>query len=168
MSIKLNTGRVPFPIEFDNGDKATIYINPNDPDLGTRLIASREKISQKIDEIKFDEFSFEDGITSQINTMHDLYNLPKEEADKIEANARVISKVIEKTKQIVCEELDAAFDAKVSEVAFKYCSPFAIVDGEYFVTSFITVLGEAIQRYKEQHQSNMANKYNKYVGKHLK
>ena len=33
MAMKLSTGKVAFPIEFDNGAKETIYFNPNDPDL---------------------------------------------------------------------------------------------------------------------------------------
>jgi hypothetical protein len=35
--MKLSTGKVAFPIEFDNGDKQTIYFNPNDPDLMIRM-----------------------------------------------------------------------------------------------------------------------------------
>ena len=37
MAMKLSTGKVAFPIEFDNGAKETIYFNPNDPDLFVRF-----------------------------------------------------------------------------------------------------------------------------------
>ena len=47
VAIKLNTGKVAFLIEFDNGDNQNIYFNPNDPDLATRLIASKDKIQKK-------------------------------------------------------------------------------------------------------------------------
>ena len=35
--MKLSTGKVAFPIEFDNGDKQNIYFNPSDPDLAIRM-----------------------------------------------------------------------------------------------------------------------------------
>ena len=42
--MKLSTGKVAFPIEFDNGDKAVIYFNPNDRGI-------QEKIGGKITSI---------------------------------------------------------------------------------------------------------------------
>ena len=55
MAMKLSTGKVAFPIEFDNGDKDCIYFNPNDPDLATRLIESKDKIQKRIEEMNFDD-----------------------------------------------------------------------------------------------------------------
>ena len=51
MAMKLSTGKVAFPIEFDNGDKAVIYFNPNDPDLMIRIKNFNENVSKKIAEL---------------------------------------------------------------------------------------------------------------------
>ena len=50
MAMKLSTGKVAFLIEFDNEDRDCIYFNPNDPDLATRLIDSKDKIQKRIEE----------------------------------------------------------------------------------------------------------------------
>ena len=54
--MKLNTGKIAFPIEFDNGDIQNIYFNPSDPELGTRLIKAKDLISSRIEEINMDDF----------------------------------------------------------------------------------------------------------------
>ena len=46
--MKLSTGKVAIPIEFDNGDKQNIYFNPNDPDLMIRMNNLGEKVHEKI------------------------------------------------------------------------------------------------------------------------
>ena len=49
--MKLSTGKIAFPIAFDNGEKETIFFNPNDPNLAIRLNAAGEKIQEKINEL---------------------------------------------------------------------------------------------------------------------
>ena len=44
MAMKLSTGKIAFPIEFDNGDKDCIYFNPNDPNLSIRLKDFQDKL----------------------------------------------------------------------------------------------------------------------------
>ena len=44
MAMKLSTGKVAFPIEFDNGAKETIYFNPNDPDLFVRFSILKKEL----------------------------------------------------------------------------------------------------------------------------
>ena len=51
MAIKLNTGKVAFPIEFDNGDSVNIFFNPNDPDLFVRFSEFEKRMSEKIKDI---------------------------------------------------------------------------------------------------------------------
>ena len=57
MAMKLSTGKVAFPIEFDNGDKQSIFYFPMNATLQQGLIASKDKIKTKrIEEMKFDDF----------------------------------------------------------------------------------------------------------------
>ena len=58
MAMKLNTGKVAFPIEFDNGDKQTIYFNPNDPDLMVRFSNFETNLSSRIE--KFKDFELDE------------------------------------------------------------------------------------------------------------
>ena len=44
MAMKLSTGKVAFPLQFDNGDVENIFINPHDAGLQAR-IRNFEKIS---------------------------------------------------------------------------------------------------------------------------
>ena len=46
--MKLSTGKVGFPIEFDNGDKAVIYFNPNDRGIQERIKGFEESIEKRI------------------------------------------------------------------------------------------------------------------------
>lgn len=55
--------------------------------------------------------------------------------------------------QIVYDAVDYAFGNKISDKVFKYCSPFAVVDGEYFMMHFfnkITPVLESIIRDKQK------------------
>ena len=49
--MKLSTGKVAFPIEFDNGDKAVIYFNPNDRGIQERIKGFEASIEKRIKEI---------------------------------------------------------------------------------------------------------------------
>lgn len=57
--MKLNTGKIPFHIEFDNGDKDCIYFNPNDPDLALRLKALGERLKESVGEVSESEEDLE-------------------------------------------------------------------------------------------------------------
>ena len=115
--MKLNTGKVAFPIEFDNGDVQNIYFNPNDPDLAVRMKDFRRKVEER---------------TKNIDDLQLKPDGSAEDEEKIE--------VIREIQNILCEELDAAFDSPVSAVVFKYCSPFAAVNGDFFVMHFLSSL----------------------------
>ena len=66
MAMKLSTGKVAFPIEFDNGDKDCIYFNPNDPNLSIRLTDFQDKITERLKE--FDDIEFVKVNTDNINS----------------------------------------------------------------------------------------------------
>ena len=136
MAMKLNTGKVSFPIEFDNGEKEVIYFNPNDPDLFVRFTDFEKRVEEKLKDI--DDFDLSvDGT-------------PKNE------------ELIEKFKginKVICEELDVAFASNISNVIFKYCSPFAIVNGDYFLIQFVRAIRPEI----EKHNKKLLSRGHKFI-----
>lgn len=138
--MKLSTGKVAFPIEFDNGDKQEIYFNPSDPDLMIRMKNLDAKVQEKINEMDDIELT-NDGKPVQFWQVD----------------------AFEKMQNILKEELDFAFGGSVSDVVFKHCSPFAIIGGEYFVVQFI----EAITPEIEKHIKKAKNDADKRMAKHI-
>lgn len=143
--MKLSTGKVAFPIEFDNGDKQTIYFNPNDPDLMIRMNNFEGKVQDKIKELDDVELS-EEGKPTQIS--------------QIEA--------FEKMQNILKEELDYAFGGSVSEAVFKHCSPFAIVGGQYFVVQFIEAITPEIEKHIKKANADVQKRMAKHIDKYKK
>ena len=167
--MKLSTGKVAFPIEFDNGDKDCIYFNPNDPELGTRILSARENITNRIDAINFNDVVLEnDGETPKISSVNDFMKLTKEEEDKIIKKAEITSSTISEAKNIICDELNKAFDSDISSVVFKHCSPFAIVNGEYFIIQFLSAITPEIQKMVNKSNAEAEKKMAKHINKYIK
>ena len=139
--MKLNTGKVKFLVEFDNGDKDFIYFNPNDPNLSIRLINLEEKIMTRIKEL--DDIQL------------------KPDGSSIVENFR-------KLQEVLLEELDIAFGGKISSIVFKHCSPFAIVGGEFFITQFIEAIKPEIQKQIKKTNSEIEKKMSKHLDKYKK
>ena len=143
--MKLSTGKVAFPIEFDNGDRQNIYFNPNDPDLMVRMRNFESKVSDKIKGLEDVELS-EEGKPTQIAQID----------------------TFEKTQNILKEELDFAFGGSVSEVVFKHCSPFAIVGGEYFAIQFIKAITPEIEKHIKKANADVEKRMAKHLDKYKK
>ena len=149
MAMKLSTGKVAFPIEFDNGDKDCIYFNPNDPNLAVRFTEFQDKVNERLKEFE------------------DVDLTPDGEPEDFEFIER-----FKKMQAVLFEELDKAFDSKVSEIVFKHCSPFAIVQGDYFIMHFIEAISPEIEKNikksnaeAEKRMAKHTAKYSKYMKK---
>lgn len=145
MAMKLSTGKVAFPIEFDNGAKETIYINPNDPDLFVRFSNFEKRVEDKLKDI--DDFELS--------------------ADGTPNNEELLEK-FESINKVICEELDVAFASNVSSVVFKYCSPFAIVGGEYFLIQFVQAIRPEIEKHNKKANADLQKKMAKHIDKYTK
>lgn len=143
--MKLSTGKVAFPIEFDNGDKDCIYFNPNDPQIAVRMNDLQDKIKEKIKGLDDIDLNNEGN--------------PKE-TDKISQFKKMI--------EIFYEEFDYAFGGDVSAVVFKYCSPFAIINGEYFVFQFLNAITPEIKKHIDKASADRDKKMAKYLDKYKK
>ena len=140
MAIQLSTGKVKIELIFDNDEKDYIYFNPNDPDLYVRMTQFQENLEnylKNIEDVELDE-----------------NGNPKENS------------AIEKYKNFrekLYEELDKAFDSKISHIVFKKCSPFAIINGDYFIMQFVEGIIPEIQK----HQAQATEEAKKKMAKHL-
>ena len=143
--MKLNTGKVAIPIEFDTGDVENIYFNPSDPDFAVRLkkmMANLEKYAENIQDIELDENG---------NPINDSF---------LEKFAEVQEKLM--------QEIDGAFKSEVSKVVFKHCSPFALINDEHFVTQFFSAITPVIQMHIEKATKESTERKNKHIGKYAK
>lgn len=140
MAMKLSTGKIAFPIEFDNGDKETIYFNPNDPGLAIRMNECGSKITKRIEEIaetkKDTEFSDIEGI--------------------------------DEVQKAVCEEVNWAFGSDVSSKVFKHCSPFALIDGNFFILNFLDAVTPEITKQIEKSSAQFKANVEKHLSKYSK
>ena len=145
MSMKLSTGKVAFPIEFDNGAKEIIYFNPNDPNLAIRLKDLQENVNKKMSEIEDIKLN-NDGTPTDMKVIDDF----------------------EKIQNVLCNELDIAFGGDISSVVFKYCSPFAIVNGDYFLIQFIEAIKPEIEKHIKKANADVEKKMAKHLDKYKK
>ena len=145
MAMKLSTGKVAFPIEFDNGDKDCIYFNPNDPNLAIRLKNLQENVNNKISEIEDIKLN-NDGTPADMKVIDDF----------------------EKIQNVLCNELDIAFGGEISSIVFKYCSPFAIVNGDYFLIQFIEAIKPEIEKHIKKANADVEKKMAKHLDKYKK
>jgi hypothetical protein len=143
--MKLSTGKVAFPIEFDNGDKGCIYFNPNDPDLMIRMKNLESRMLERTKDLEDVELTA-DGKPAQIS--------------QIEA--------FETMQNILKEELDIAFGGEVSGTVFKHCSPFAIINGEYFFEQFVKAIKPEIERHIKSANAESEKRMAKHIGKYRK
>lgn len=143
--MKLSTGKVAFPIEFDNGDKDCIYFNPNDPNLAIRLKDFQENVNKKMGEIEDIKLN-NDGTPEDMKVIDDF----------------------EKIQNVLCNELDIAFGGEISSIVFKYCSPFAIVNGDYFLIQFIEAIKPEIEKHIKKANADVEKKMAKHLNKYAK
>jgi hypothetical protein len=145
MAINLSTGKVKIEIVFDGEEKEYIFFNPNDPNLYVRMS------------------EFQENLDNYLKTIEDV------ELDK-SGNPKDVS-ALEKYKCFsnkLYEELDNAFDSPISNVIFKRCSPFAIVEGEYFIMQFVEGIIAEIKKHQEKATKEAEIKMAKHLEKYKK
>lgn len=143
--MKLNTGKIAFLIEFDNGDKQNIYFNPNDPDLAIRMK------------------DFQGKVEARTKDLEDLKLKPDGTPEDVEA-----IEGFRKIRNILCEELDVAFNGEISAVVFKHCSPFAVVNGDYFIMQFIEAIKPEIEKHIKKANEQVEQKMQKHIANYIK
>ena len=145
MAIQLSTGKVKIELVFDETEKEYIYFNPNDPDLYVRMV------------------NFQENVENYLKNIEDI---------ELDGNGNPVEEsAVEKYKKfrkVLYEELDSAFDSKISSVVFKKCSPFAIVNGDYFLIQFIEAIKPEIEKHIKKANADVEKKMAKHLDKYKK
>nr|DAV57943.1 MAG TPA: hypothetical protein [Caudoviricetes sp.] len=142
--ITLNKGLQPFDIYFEDIDEHdTIYFNPSDSDLPKRLMQCKDIIAEKQKGIKPYEVD-ENGIP----------------------NTESAIAYMEENSKVICDTLDYAFGNKVSDVIFKHCGAFSIVNGEYYIMLFLNAITPELEKLIKTNTKTAESKANKYLKKY--
>lgn len=146
MSISLNTGKQEFVLKFDNGETRSIFFNPCDPDLAWRLKDYQKKVEARTAELS--DFALDENgeptDSAQIETYRAFRN-------------------------ILVEEFDRAFNAKISDAVFEFCSPFADVgDGDLYILHFISAIMPEIEERNATSREKKKAATQKYLNKYGK
>lgn len=144
--IELKTGLTPFPIYFPDRDTTVeIAFNPTDPNLATRFGEMKARLEEKTKGLKAIEVN-PDGTPKNlefVDTMNDF-------------------------NKIMCDEIDRAFGNVISDKLFQFCSPFAIVDGNYFILNFVEAITPVIREYANKGNKAAQARVNKHLAKYTR
>ena len=172
--MKLSTGKVAFPIEFDNGDKAVIYFNPNDRGIQDRIKSFEASIEKRIKEIDLEKYKsrFDGNVPEiDIDNPEKLLELSDNELKNLQSRLDAVNEIEEEYNKAIKEELDVVFGDKISDVAFRYCQPFdtVIVEDEngnekreMYIMHFIHWLMIELKKYGLENKSAMDKHLAKY------
>ena len=172
--MKLSTGKAAFPIEFDNGDKAIIYFNPNDRGIQERIKSFEASIENRIKEIDFEKYKsrFEGNIPEiDIDNPEKLLELSDDELKNLQSRLDAVNEIEAEYNKAIKDELDVVFGDKISDVAFRYCQPFDTVviedengneKREMYIMHFLHWLMVELKKYGAENKSAMDKHLAKY------
>ena len=172
--MKLSTGKVAFPIEFDNGDKAVIYFNPNDRGIQERIKSFEASIENRIKEIDLEKYKsrFEGNIPEiDIDNPEKLLELSDDELKNLQSRLDAVNEIEAEYNKAIKDELDVVFGDKISDVAFRYCQPFDTVviedekgkeKREMYIMHFLHWLMVELKKYGAENKSAMDKHLAKY------
>ena len=174
--MKLSTGKVAFPIEFDNGDKAVICFNPNDRGIQERIQNFESSIEKRIKEIDLDKYKskFDDNISVDfdLDNPEKLLEMSSEELKALQNRLDAVNDIEKEYNEAVKSELDVVFGGSISDAAFRYCQPFdtVIVEDEngnekreVYIMHFIHWLMIELKKYGVENKSAMDKHLSKYL-----
>ena len=176
--MELSTGKVDFPVNFDNGDIGHIYFNPNDRNIQKKISEFEANIEKKIKEIDIEKArqKFENTADIKINSIDDIFNMSRDDMESLRNKMEAITYLDEEYNEAIKSELNNIFDSDISSVAFKYCQPLDKVftgevdengqrKTELYVMQFMKWFAENIQKYVNE--INAANsRIEKHIGKY--
>jgi hypothetical protein len=171
MAMKLSTGKVAFPLHFNNGDVENIYINPHSTELHGKIKKFESSIHERLKKINFEKHkdAFADGIDIGSLDFTKLMDMSEEELEKISNQTEAMIEIDKELEKEFCEEIDAIFEGDVSSKMFKYVPPLAMIPNdngecELYIMMVMRALAEEVQKYGNK----MNNVVNKYTAKYPK
>ena len=169
--MKLSTGKVAFPLQFDNGDVENVFINPHDTGLQERIKNFESSLKARLDKIKLEKHkeAFADNVDFTSLDFDKLMQMSGEELEKITKQTEAIAKLDKEIEKEFCNELDKVFDSDVSSKAFKYVPPLAMVETEEGECEmYILLVLKALALEIQKHGNKMSEATNKYTAKYPK
>lgn len=172
--MKLSTGKVAFPIEFDNGDKAVIYFNPQDRGIQERIKQFESSVQKKIEGLDIDKYknAFEgDDLQIDLDHPEKLFEMSAEELRGVQDKLNAVGLIEDEYNKVVKEELDTIFASNISDAVFRYCQPFDVVTvvdengnekKEMYIMHFMHWLMEELKKYGMENQSAVSKHISKY------
>lgn len=173
--MKLSTGNVAFPLEFDNGDKAVIYFNPNDRGIQERIQGFEASVEKRIKEIDLEKYknryNDETTLSVGIDNIDELFEMSAEDLEMLRKKLGVINEIELEYNNAVKAELDAVFCSKISDTVFRYCQPFDTVvvedengneKREMYIIHFIHWLATELKNYGIKNKSAIDKHISKY------
>ena len=177
MAMKLSTGKIAFPIEFDDGYKDYIYFNPHDKNFRERFFNFEKSIDARTKQINLDKYKsrFENGSNKnlKINSLDDILSLNPDELRNLKEQLDVIEEIDEEYQNALKEEINDIFKSNVSEIIFKYCNPLDMVilenekgeeESEIYIMHFAKQFAKELEKYSSKNNSAI----NKYMQKYPK
>ena len=174
--MKLSTGKVAFPIEFDNGDKSVIYFNPNDRGIQERIHNFENTVKNRIKAIDLEKYRSRFGgdraIPIDLENPEKLLEMSGDDLKVLQERVAVVGEIEAEYNRAIRDELDVVFDSKISDVVFRYCQPFdtVIVEDEHgetkrelFILHFTHWLMVELKKYGAENKSAMDKHLSKYV-----
>jgi hypothetical protein len=171
--MELSTGKITLPIKFDNGDVEYIAINPHSKGLQDRIKSFENSIHKRLETIKMEKYKevFSGDIDISKLNVAQIMDLDEENLAQITKQADALTEIDKELQKIVCDEIDNVFESSVSEKAFKYVPPLAIVpldndgkDFDFYVLLFLKALSVELQKYNDK----MNKATEKHIGKYRK
>lgn len=172
MSNMIYTGKTAITMEFDTGDKGTIYINSNDTHMFERFRRFGERVDEKISNFNFERQSqaFEKKFEMNVENLDyaTLKNMKQSDLDVLLERIDALQTIENAYNTAIKEELDIAFGTNVSDVAFKHCEPLSpvmvqnengTVEQMFYIEHWLDWFGNELQ--------NIANKNKDAMNKHL-
>ena len=169
--MKLSTGKVAFPLQFDNGDVENVFINPHDTGLQERIKNFESSLKARLDEINLEKHkdAFVDGVDIGNLDFTKLMDMSQEELEKITKQTDAMAEIDKEIGKEFCAELDKVFDSDVSSKAFKYVPPLAMVETENGECElYILLVLKALALEIQKHGNKMSEATNKYTAKYQK
>lgn len=176
--MKLSTGRVEFPIEFDNGDKGSIYFNPNDKDFRNGFFNFENSIEEQVKKIDFDKYKsrFENGLDEKIKikSYNDILGLDPVHLNKLKERIEVVEEIDKEYQNAIKNELDNIFKSKVSDIIFKHCDPLDIIivknekgkeEREVYIMHFVKQFAKELEKYSAKNNTAIKKYMEKYPKK---
>ena len=112
--MKLSTGKVAFPLQFDNGDIENIFINPHDAGLQTRIRNFENSIKERLQKINLEKHkeAFVDGVDISNLDFSKLMDMSAEELEKVTKQTDALNEIDKELEKEFCAEIDSIFQRK--------------------------------------------------------